>query len=149
MCTFIASDSPLAAFKTPQEYSMEIDIDSGTVNDGGADDNCCLIPFADVEVYTDKKHGVFLEWNYTEGRAQRIVRYIREALRETDSVELWHVWLMDYWEFEDKPLIHRRMVSAAELTAGHIREIDTAEIWNKPDKMYPERPSFYCLTITA
>ena len=57
--------------------------------------------------------------------------------------------LMEYYEFEDRPYVHRRTVSAAELTAGHIREIDGAEIWNKPDRMYPERPSFYCLRITA
>ena len=29
-----------------------------------------------------------------------------------------------------------------------IKEIDDADIWNTPDKAYPERPSFYCLTIT-
>ena len=149
VCTFIASDSPLSAYEPPKEYPVKIDIDSGTINDGGADDNYYLIPFADVGEYTDKKYGVCLEWTDTEGRARRIVEYIREALRETDSVEFWHVWLMDYYEFEDRPFVHRKIVSAAELTAEQIREIEGAEIWNKPDKMYPERPSFYCLTITA
>ena len=149
VCTLIASDSPLAAYEPPKKYPVKIDIDSGTIDDGGADDNYCLYPFADVDSYTDKKYGVCLEWNDTEGRARRIVEYIKDALRETDSVEFWHVWLMDYYEFEDRPFVHRRTISAAELTAEQIREIDGAEIWNKPDKMYPERPSFYCLTITA
>lgn len=27
------------------------------------------------------------------------------------------------------------------------KKIDDAEIWNTPDKMYPNRPSFYCLEI--
>lgn len=63
------------------------------------------------------------------------------------SIELWHVWLMDYYEFEDRPVIHRQTVSIDELTTKHIKEIDDAEIWNTPDKMYPNRPSFYCLEI--
>ena len=70
---------------------------------------------------------------------------------------------MDYYEFEDRPVIHRQTVSIDELTTKHIKEIDDAEIWNlslihiqmcirdriwnTPDKMYPNRPSFYCLEI--
>ena len=56
-------------------------------------------------------------------------------------VELWHVWLTDYYEYEDRPVIHRQTVSVDELTAKRIREIDEAEIWNTPDKRYPDRPS--------
>ena len=55
---------------------------------------------------------------------------------------------MDYYEFEGRPFIHRKAISVYELTTEHIKEIDHAVIWNTPDKMYPERPSFYCLTIT-
>ena len=28
------------------------------------------------------------------------------------------------------------------------KEIDNTVIWNSSDRIYPERPSFYCLTIT-
>ena len=52
------------------------------------------------------------------------------------------------YEFEDRPFVHRKTISIEELTIEHIKEIDNAVIWNTPDKMYPERPSFYCLTIT-
>jgi hypothetical protein len=149
VCTFIAADTPLQEVAPSKEYPVHIDIDKGIIDDGGADDNFFLFAFRDVQDYTDKKYGVYLEWNYTDGRAEQILKYIRAALEKTELVELGHVWLMDYYEFEDRPYVHRRTVSAAELTAGHIREIDGAEIWNKPDKMYPERPSFYCLTITA
>lgn len=55
---------------------------------------------------------------------------------------------MDYYEFEDRPFVHRKTISIDELTIEHIKEIDIADTWNKPDKMYPQRPSFYCLTIT-
>ncbi len=149
VCTFLASDFSLEPVSPPQKYPLGIIIEDGTVtiDDGGADDNYFLHVFPAVGTYTNKKYGVSLEWNYTEGRAKQIIDYIRDALRNTDSVEFWNVWLMDFYEFEERPYIHKKTVSIDELTVEHIREIDHAEIWNTPDKMYPDRPSFYCLTI--
>ena len=115
--------------------------------DGGADDNFFLHFFPDVQSYTDRNYGVCLEWNYTEGRAKQVIEYMKNVLQNTTSIELWHVWLIDYYELEDRPVIHRQTISIDELTAKHIKEIDDAEIWNTPDKMYPNRPSFYCLEI--
>ena len=147
-CRFIASDMPLAEFTPSQEYPVHIDIDKGTMDDGGAKDNYYLLTFDNVRDYTDKDYGVYLEWNYTEGRARQIVEYIKTALQETDSIEFWNVWLMDCYEYEDRPFIHRKAIPIKELTTEHIEEINNAINWNTPDKMYPERPSFYCLTIT-
>ncbi len=148
ICRFIASNTPLTEFVPSKDYPVKIDIDKGTINDGGADDNYSLLTFDNVTDYTDKDYGVSLEWNYTDGRAVQIVEYIRTTLLEADSIEFWSVWLMGYYEYEDRPYIHRKTISIAELTTEHIKEIDNAEIWNTPDKMYPERPSFYCLTVT-
>ncbi len=148
VCKFIASDMPLQEFAPSQDYPMHINIDTGVIYDGDADDNYFLIPFANVKDYTTKNYGVYLEWNYTDGRAKQMIEYIRTALQKSDEIEFWHVWLMDYYEYEDRPFIHKKTISINELTTDHIKEIDTAEIWNTPDKMYPERPSFYCLTIT-
>ena len=147
-CKFIASDMPLTEFAPSQDYPLHINIDEGTIYDSGADDNYFLNVFVNVEDYTDKKYAVSLEWNYTDGRAKQIIDYIKTALQESDNIEFWHVWLMDYYEFEDRPFVHRKTISIDELTIEHIKEIDIADIWNKPDKMYPQRPSFYCLTIT-
>ena len=39
---------------------------------------------------------------------------------------------------------------ALEITPDQLltgKEIDHADVWNTPDKMYPNRPSFYCLEI--
>ncbi len=148
ICTFIASDQPLMEVAPLREYPLEINIDDGTIYDGGTDDNYFLYSFADVQDYTDKKYGVYLEWLYAEGRAKQIVEYIKNALRNTTSVELWHVWLTGcYCEYEDSPIIHRQTICVDELSAQHIQEIDAAEVWNTPDRMYPGRPSFYCLEI--
>ena len=147
VCTFIASDHPLTEAAPVRDYPTKINIDTGTIDDGGADDNYFLYLFEDVRDYTDKKYGVYLEWDYTEGRAKQLIAYMKNALQDTASIELWHVWLMDYYEWEDRPVIHKQTICIDELTAKHIREMDEAEIWNTPDKMYPDRPSFYCLEI--
>lgn len=147
VCTFLASDCLLPTVSPSQEYPIEINIDNGTIYGGGADDNFYLHIFEDVENYTNKKYSVYLEWYYTNGRANEILKYIKTALQNTDCIELWHVWLMDYYEFEDRPVIHNRTVSIKSLTIKDIKELDQANIWNTPDKKYPSRPSFYRLII--
>lgn len=147
VCTFFASDYPLPEYAPIQDYPLEIDADSGTIYDGGADDNFFLLPFTYVMDYTDKKYGVFLEWNYTDGRAEQVLKYIKKILEKTESIELWHVWLGDYYEYEDSPVIHKWTILVGEMTIQDIQELDSANIWNHPDKYIPSRPSFYCLKI--
>ncbi len=147
VCTFIASDKPLCEVMPQREYPFIINVDEGTIDDGGADDNFFLNIFKDVQSYTDKKYGVYLEWHYTEGRAKAILEYIKNALKHENTVELWHVWLMDYYEYDERPVIHRCTVSLTDMTIDDIKKIDSAEIWNEPDKRNPNRPSFYCLII--
>ena len=94
---------------------------NGQIYDGDADDNYFLLPFADVREYSDKKNGVYLEWNYyTEGRAKQLIEYLKNALQNADSVELWRVWLGVSDEFEDSPVIHRQTISVDELTVKCI-----------------------------
>lgn len=147
VCTFIASDYPLPEVMPQKEYPLMINVDKGTIYDGGADDNFCLLPFVDVQRYTDKKYGVCLEWHYTDGRAKKLLEYIKNALEYDTSIEIWHVWLMGYYEYDERPAIQRCTVSFSDLTIDDLREIDDAEIWNTPDKRNPGRPSFYCLVI--
>ena len=108
VCTFIASNSPLMEFKPSQNYPLEINIDKGKINDGGANDNYFLHKFNDVENYTEKKYGVWIEWDYTDGRANQILEYIKNALNHTDSIELWRVWLMYCYDYEEMPVIQKK-----------------------------------------
>ncbi len=147
VCTFLASDYPLPEVAPLQEYPLEINIDTGTIHDGGADDNFFLYSFPDVSDYTNKKYGVSLEWAYTDGRAEQILKYVRTALEKTETIELWHVWLGDYYEYEDSPVVHKRTLKIHEMTVRDIYELEHAKIWNHPDKYMPSRPSFYCLKI--
>lgn len=148
VCTFLAADWPMEEVAPGTDYPVFVNVDDGAVYDGGADDNFTLTEFREVSDYTDKQYAVCLEWRYTEGRAKQIIGYIRDVLRNTDCVELWHVWLLGWYEYEDRPVIHRQTLSVGELTPEHIKDLVESAIWNTPDKRNPERPSFYCLTIT-
>lgn len=147
VCVFLASDCLLKQFSPPKEYPLVIDADSGTIYDGGADDNFYLYNFDDVKSYTDKNFGVSLEWNYTDERAKKLIEYIKDALKNAESIELWKVWLTDYYEYDESPVIHKRITSVSELSIDDIKEITSSDIWNMPDKRYPNRPSFYRLII--
>ena len=107
-----------------------------------------LYSFRDFRDYTDKSYGVYLEWDCTDEEANELVKYIKEGLKKDQSIELWHVWLGDYYEYEDSPVIHKKVRSIKELTVQDIKELASAEIFNHPDKYIPSRPSFYCLKIT-
>ena len=84
----------------------------------------------------------------TDEEANRLLKYIKEGLKKDKSIELWHVWLGDYYEYEDSPVIHKKVRSIKELTVQDIQELASTEIFNHPDKYIPSRPSFYCLKIT-
>lgn len=144
--TFIAANHQMPEVTINKDYPLHIDIDKGTIFDGDADDNFSLHVFESVRDYTEKDYGVCLEWAYyTEGRARLIRDYIRNILKHTDCVELWRVWLMDYCEYDKRHIKRTQSIAIDELTVDDIKEIDSADIWNNPDR---GRPSYYCLRIT-
>ena len=146
-CVFIASDKPLPEVRPSQDYPLHINVDTGILFDGGADDNFSLLDFGEVGLYCKKKYGVFLELpQYTDGRARQIMDYIQSALLQTDCVEIWNVWLLGYWEYDERPYIRKSAIRMEELTIGDMKEIISAENWNNNDN---NRPSFYCLEITG
>lgn len=145
VCIFIAADCQLPEVKPSRDYPLNIDLNSGIIDDGDADDNYFLIKFDDVDIYCNKKYGVYLELHkYTDGRAKRIIDYIKNVLQQTDCVELWNVWLTDYWEYDDRPYINKKTVSINELTTDDIKKINDAGNW---DKKYKNRPIFHCIEI--
>ena len=141
VCTFIAADSPLKQVAPPQEYPLEINIDDGTVYDGGADDNYFLFDFSDSDSCTNKKYAVYLEWNPTRGRAERLAEYIRAALNDSETVELWHIWMGSC----EKPLIRSRTVPIHALTPEDIRALMDSCVTEE----FYDTPIQYRIVITA
>lgn len=148
VCTLLASDHPLPTAAPQQQYPLRICIDDGSVFDGDADDNFYLYPFPDVQTYTGKDYGVWLDWRYTEGRGIQLLDYIRRALCHTEEIQLWHIWLLGWWEYEERPVIHSRTIPFSALTVEDLKKLDDAPMWNSPDRQNPQRPSFYRLVIT-
>ena len=142
-CTFLAADCPLPEHRPARDYPLHIDLDRKVIEDGGADDNFFLHPFREMGAYTDKAYAVSLEWYYTEGRAGRIIDYIRRAMEQTDCIQLWRVWLQDWYDFEERPYIIKSALSPEELSPADLRELEEAVIWKGQDP----RPRFYCLEI--
>ena len=77
-CRFIASDFPLTEFSPSQDYPLHINLDDGTIYDGGADDNYFLNIFTDVEDYTNKKYGVCLEIKIYKSEEKYTLVYDKE-----------------------------------------------------------------------
>ena len=145
ICTFLAADCPLPSHFPSRDYPIHINIDTGTMDDGGADDHFYLRPFPDTDLYSSKQHAVALEWfYYTPGRAKNILSYIESALSHTDTVELWLVWLDTFTEYDERPIIHRFQAAISDLVPQDLQEFCDQKIWNQADS---RRPSFYCLTI--
>ena len=51
VCIFLAADIPLQEVAPSKEYPIHIDIDKGTIDDGGADDNYYLFSFCNQTKY--------------------------------------------------------------------------------------------------
>lgn len=144
-CVFIAADCPLPEVMPEQDDPLQIDVDTGTIFDGGADDNYYLLHFDEVNLYCKKKYGVYLELpQWTEGRGGKILDYIKMALMRTERVEIWNVWLSGYWEWEDRPHICKQIVRMNDLTVDDLRDIVEAENWKDKDHI---RPWFYSIEV--
>lgn len=125
--TYIASDYPLPTVERPdREITIEFDTETGSVFDGDYEDDFALYPAEGLsDVRTEKKYAVYLEWNYyTEGRARNIIEYIKENLKHTDEVELWHIWSGAGEIFN----VHTKKISIDSLKPEMIRELDEQEI---------------------
>ena len=126
-CTYIASDHPLPTVERPdREFTIEINTETGVVSDGDYEDDFALYPAECLsDIRTEKKYAVYLEWNYyTEGRAKNIIEYIKENLKHTDEVELWHIWMGAGEIFN----VHTKNIPIESLRPEMIRELDAQEI---------------------
>ena len=144
ICTIIAADCPLPAVEPPRDYPCHIDLDRHTVEDGGVDDNFFIHAFPEVQRYCAMDHGVSLEWNYgTVGRARRIMAYMGELLKRTDTVELWQVWLTN--DEDERPDVKCITVPFQNLQPEDVLELVEADVWLDRRQ---ERPTWYCLRVT-
>ncbi|MCD7927263.1 MAG: hypothetical protein LUF80_00115 [Oscillospiraceae bacterium] len=127
VCTFLAANIPLPEILPKDDE----------------DDSFFLFPFDGAGLYTNQKHVLLLEWDCTEEQGSQLIQYLREALRSTEAVELWHVWLVDGWDYEDRPVFRRATLSINDLLPEHLRELDDKEVLDGAGCS-----TAYCLSIT-
>lgn len=90
------------------------------------------------DLYTAKNYRAALQWDYTDGRAEKVIQYIREHLEHTDELELWHVWV----GLDAFPKIRRCLIPLEELTPADLKELSDLEVWKEP-------VTHYCFAIKA
>lgn len=133
-----ASDCPLKEIFYPSDFAINFDIDNRVIDDGGKDDGFAIFSTESVlEVSTEKLYFTVLEWQYTPGRARKVIEYLKDQLEFASEIEFWHIW-------QDMNFAHRVRkikISIADLTAEDIQELDQLDVWKEP-------VTDYCYIIT-
>mgnify|MGYP003538158381 FL=1 len=118
------------------DTEITINKERNTVDDGGLDDDFSILKFYDAteDIFTQKQYRVYIEWNYSRGRAERIIAYIRNQARD---LELWQAWLGD----GANTRIVKHSMKIDELTPEVLKEIDSLKVCD-------DTPTQYCFVIT-
>lgn len=116
-----------------------IDTERNTVDDGGLDDDFSILELDDAteDIFTQKQYRVYIEWNYSRGRAERIIAYIRNHLEQAGDLELWQAWLGD----GANTRIVKYSMRIDELTPEVMKEIDSLKVCN-------DAPAHYCFVVS-
>ena len=106
---------------------IDLVIDGDELEDGGLDDDLAILPIEKSEdILTEKQYCAMLEWHkYTPGRAERVISYIREHLKHTPEVEIWHIWMGAAYP---PPQIKRLRFSADALDVHVIEQLDALDV---------------------
>lgn len=119
--------------------SFQIDPENGIWKDYEFDDDFSICPMEKSEdMLTQKKYCASLQWNnYTKGRAQRVICYIREILMNTPQVEIWHIWMGAAWP---PPRIRRMQIPVEKLVPEVLERLDAFEVWKTERVISQEIP---------
>ena len=139
----IASDLPLREVPYPPNYKVNINVDNGTIDDGGGNDGFAILPVEYPENVPDipskKKYFAVLEWHYTPGRAEEVIRYLNERLKTAAEIELWHTWA-EYAELGHK--LKKTKIPVNKLSAADLHKLEQTEVWKEP-------ATDYCYVVTG
>ena len=116
-CTYIASDKPLSE----SDYLWPL-------SRGGED------------VYTEKVYVAQIVPDLDD--LSGVLSYIQTHLKTTEELEVWHIWQ----GVETEPVIRSQTVPAEELTAEHILELQSRDVFATTTQY--EIPVQYRIVIT-
>lgn len=120
-----------------------IDVDTGIITDGNfADDFAVLVAEKSDGMRTQKSYCAFLEMvRYTPERAAQFIEYLKEQLKNTSEIELWHAWIGN----ESDDIIHKieKNMSVDDLKSEDIAELMGQETWTESHEF-----TDYCYIIS-
>ena len=99
-CTYIASDKPLSE----SDYLWPL-------SRGGGD------------IYTEKVYVAQIIPDFDD--LSGVLSYIQNHLKTAEELELWHIWQ----GVESEPVIRTQTIRVDELTAGHILELQSRDVF--------------------
>lgn len=112
--------------------------EDGTVEDGNFPDDFSIFPIEkDISMETKKPYCAQIQWYFTTKRAEGLISYLKEQLKNTENVELWHGWL----DNDAAHPIQRKEISIDMLTAADIAALEKADVVTEPCV-------HFCLSIT-
>ncbi|SHK14681.1 hypothetical protein [Desulforamulus aeronauticus] len=76
--------------------------------------------------YSNKRYHSALQWEYSEKRAQQLIKYMTKHLMTSLEIELWNVWL----DSNGKPTIKKCHIDS--LTISEIKEIVEQDPYGNP-----------------
>ena len=84
------------------------------------------------EIYTDKKNLAYLDWEYSDARAEKLITYIKKHLQKGGEIELNRVWLGSWGE-------DMKNMKTYKIPSNELVYLDFEKVFkNKPFK-YPEK----------
>ena len=155
---YIASNNPLPLRENPHEKLLSVrealalgitdlpdcllaeDVvihEDGTVEDGNSPDDFAIFPIEkDISMQTKKTYCAQIQWYFTAERAEGLISYLKEQLKNTENIELWHGWL----DNEAAHPIQRKEISIDALTAAEIAALEKTNVVTEP-------LTHFCLSI--
>lgn len=97
--------------------------ETGMYEDSGFDDDISIITMdgKTEDILTEKKYCASLSWpGYTKGRAKQLIAYIKEHLKYSPEIELWHIWMGKSYPMPD---IKKTYIRIEDLNAEAIKKL--------------------------
>ena len=108
------------------------DLEGLSAHESFADDFAILPVEKALDFYTEKPYCAILEWEYTSARAEQILAYVQQQLKDTNELELWHIWMAEAYP----PRFNKRRIAANALTVSDLAQLNALTLWQEPITHY-------------
>ncbi len=76
--------------------------------------------YKDIPYYTNKKNIYTLDWDYSDDNCKKLLNYLKMINNNGNIIELWSIWLCDYYEIEDQILKELEKIKVSKFPVTNI-----------------------------